>query len=127
MTRPKQYEVELTEAERIQLEAFTRKGIAGARELRRARILLLAAEGRQDAEVAAALGCCPATVARIRRRCAEAGVEAALRDRPAAGREGRGVPGGVGLHGPADRSSMLDDAVAGRAAGGPRRRGPHLR
>jgi transposase len=85
MPRPKQYEVALTEAERTQLEAFTRKGIAGARELRRARILLLAADGRQDAEVAAAVGCCPATVARIRRRCAEAGVEAALQDRPRPG------------------------------------------
>lgn len=85
MTRPKQYEVALTEAECTQLEAFTRKGIAGARELRRARILLLAADGRQDAEVAAAVGCCPATVARVRRRCAEAGVEAALCDRPRPG------------------------------------------
>jgi transposase len=85
MTRSKQYEVVLTEAERTQLEAFTRKGIAAARELRRARILLLAAEGRRDAEVAVAVGCCPATVARIRRRCVEAGIEAALQDRPRPG------------------------------------------
>ena len=85
MTSSKQYEVALTEAERSQLEAFTRKGIASARELRRARILLLAAEGRVDIDVAEAVGCCVGTVARIRRRCAEAGVEAALRDRPRPG------------------------------------------
>jgi transposase len=85
MTRSKQYEVVLSQAERTQLEAFTRKGIASARELRRARILLLAAEGRGDRDVAEAVGCCPATVAHIRRRCAEAGVEAALRDRPRPG------------------------------------------
>lgn len=85
MTRPKQYEVELTDDERAQLEAFTSKGVAAARELRRARILLLAAEGRPDAAVADAAGCCLGTVARVRRRCAEAGVEAALRDRPRPG------------------------------------------
>ena len=85
MTRPKQYEVVLTETECTHLEAFTRKGSAGARELRRARILLLAAAGRPDAEVAAAVGCCVGTVARIRRRCADAGVEAALQDRPRPG------------------------------------------
>lgn len=75
----------LTEAERTRLDTFTRKGVAGARELRRARILLLASEGRSDAEVAAAVGCCPATAARVRRRYAEAGVEDALRDRPRPG------------------------------------------
>lgn len=85
MTRPKQYEVTLTDEERAQLVAFTTKGIAAARELRRARILLLAAEGRTDAAVAAAVGCCVGTVARVRRRCAEAGGEAALADRPRPG------------------------------------------
>ena len=52
MAKPKLYEVVLTDAERTQLAAFTRKGMAAARELRRARILLLAAEGRPDAAVA---------------------------------------------------------------------------
>jgi transposase len=85
MPKPKQYEVTLSDAEQAQLVAFTRKGIAAARELRRARILLLAADGRQDAEVAAAVGCGVGTVARVRRRCATDGVEAALRDRPRPG------------------------------------------
>jgi len=85
MTRPKRFEVVLADEERARLEAFTTKGIAAARELRRARILLLAAEGRSDAAVADAAGCCIGTVARVRRRCAEAGVEAALQDRPRPG------------------------------------------
>ena len=85
MTRPKQYEVVLTDDERVRLEAFTSKGVAAARELRRARILLLAGEGRTDSAVADAAGCCVGTVARVRRRCAEAGVEAALADRPRPG------------------------------------------
>lgn len=85
MPKPKQYEVVLTDDERARLVAFTTKGVAAARELRRGRILLLAAEGHLDAEVTAAVGCCAATVARVRRRCAEAGVEAALADRPSPG------------------------------------------
>ena len=85
MSKPKQHRVELTGDERTRLVAFTTTGIAAARELRRARILLLAAEDRRDAEVAAAVGCCSATVERVRRRCATAGVEAARRDRPRPG------------------------------------------
>lgn len=85
MTRRKQYEVVLSDDERVRLEAFTSRGVAAAREVRRARILLLAAEGRRDAAVADAVGCCLGTVARVRRRCAEAGVEAALQDRPRPG------------------------------------------
>lgn len=81
MSKPKAYPVTLTDDERQGLQAFTTKGVASARELRRARILLLAAEDRLDAEVATAVGCCVATVERVRRRCADEGVAAALRDR----------------------------------------------
>jgi putative transposase len=81
----KAYEVSLTDDERQRLVEFTTKGIASARQLRRARMLLLADAGQTDAAIAAAGGCCPNTVARVRRRCAEAGVEAALRDRPRPG------------------------------------------
>jgi len=81
----KAYEVKLADDERQRLVAFTTKGIAAARELRRARMLLLADAGQPDAVVATAVGCCANTVARVRRRCAEAGLEAALRDRPRPG------------------------------------------
>ena len=81
MPRPPLYRVVLSEDDRARLTAFTSKGVASARELRRARILLLAAEGRRDAEVAHAVGCCAATVARVRRRHVDEGAAAALRDR----------------------------------------------
>jgi len=85
MPKPKQYEVVLTDDERAQLVAFTTKGSAAAREVRRGRILLLAADGRRERDVADAVGCCVGTVARVRRRWAEAGVDAALQDRPRPG------------------------------------------
>jgi transposase len=81
MAKPKAYPVRLTDDERRCLREFTTRGVASARELRRARILLLAAEDRLDAEVADAVGCCVATVERVRRRCADEGVAAALHDR----------------------------------------------
>jgi hypothetical protein len=81
VSKPKTYRVTLTDEERQRLRDFTTKGVASARELRRARILLLAAEDRLDAEVADAVGCCVATVERLRQRCVAEGVEVALRDR----------------------------------------------
>jgi transposase len=107
----KRYPVVLTAAERAQLEAFTRKGVASARDLRRARILLLAAEGRRDTEVALAVGCCAATVELVRRRCAQEGVEAALHDRTR--------PGGAALLDSAAEATLValacTDAPEGRA------------
>jgi transposase len=81
MAGRKEYRVRLTPEESQQLRVFTTKGVAPARELRRARALLLCAERRPDAEVATAVGFCAKSVARLRRRCATAGVEEALRDR----------------------------------------------
>lgn len=76
MPKPKVYEVRLSDAERQRLRDFTTAGAASAREIRRARVLLLADEDRPDA-----VGCCVATVERVRKRCAAEGVEAALVDR----------------------------------------------
>jgi transposase len=81
MPKPKHFKVVLTDDERQRLHTFTSKGIASARELRRARVLLLASDDRLDAEIAGAVGCCVATVERLRKRCAAEGVEAALVDR----------------------------------------------
>ncbi len=85
MAKPKQHRVELTDDERRRLVGLTTRGEAPVRRVRRARLLLLAAEDRPDAEVAAAAGCCVATVGRLRRRCAEEGADAAVRDRPRPG------------------------------------------
>jgi transposase len=82
----KRYVVDLLDGERGQLRALVSKGTASARKIRRARTLLLAAEGRTDADIAAALQIGVATVERTRRRFVETGLEAALteRERPGA-------------------------------------------
>jgi transposase len=106
----KKYVVVLAAGERAALEAFTRKGVASARELRRARILLLAADGRRDVEVAAAVGCCTTTVETIRKRCVEEGAEAALHE--------RSRPGGAPLLDSAAEATLIalacTDGPAGR-------------
>ncbi len=81
----KRYIVDLTAGERAGLLALLNKGVAPARRLTRARILLLADEGGTDPEIAAALHVHRATVERTRRRFVEGGVERALSDRPRPG------------------------------------------
>jgi hypothetical protein len=85
MPKPKLHKVRLSDDERMRLRDFTTTGIASAREMRRARILLLADEDRPDAAIADAVGCCLTTVERVRKRGAVEGVEAALIDRPRPG------------------------------------------
>jgi hypothetical protein len=86
--RQTKYAVELTEAERAQLRTLVGAGVAPARMLTRARILLKANQGEggpgwTDAAIAGALEVHPATVARVRRQYVEAGLDAALaRKRP---------------------------------------------
>ena len=79
------YRVTLTDEEVERLEAFLRKGKHRARQQTRARILLKAA-GCQDAEIMAALSVSATMVGNTRQRCVEAGVEAALHDRPRPGK-----------------------------------------
>ncbi len=79
----KTYRVRLTGAERGDLKALANKGRASARKQTHARILLQCDEGREgggriDGEIADALDIGVATVARVRRRCVEEGIEAAL-------------------------------------------------
>ena len=81
----KRYIVDLTEAERAELRSVIRKGITSARRLTRARVLLLADDGKTDDQIAAALHVHRATVERIRQRFVAGGVERALRDQPRPG------------------------------------------
>ena len=81
----KRYIVDLTEDERAGLLALLNRGVAAARKLTRARILLLSDEGRSDQEIAAALHVHALTVARTRRRLVEGGMEGALSERPRPG------------------------------------------
>ena len=81
----KRYIVDLTADERTDLLGLVGKGMAPARKLTRARILLLADEGRTDEEIADALHVHRVTVERTRRRFVEGGVERALSDKPRPG------------------------------------------
>ena len=82
----KRYVVQLTPAERAHLEALTRKGTCRARTVKRALVLLAAAEGQTDAAIAAQVRVSTATAERLRRRCVEDGVAAAVADRPRPGK-----------------------------------------
>jgi len=82
----KRYVVDLTDAERQQLLALTKKGKVSARQLNRAHILLLADEGATDEAIAKALHVGDTTVGRIRQRFVEGNLERALREDPRPGR-----------------------------------------
>ena len=75
------YKVNLTDDEKLQLEALVHKGKSAARSQTRARILLKAAAGVHDKDITQALDVSTSMVAKIRQRCAEEGPEAALKDR----------------------------------------------
>ena len=80
------YAVYLSEVERAQLRTLVGHGVAPARELTHARILLKADQGEggpgwNDAAVAGALELCTRTVARARQQYVTQGLEAALRRR----------------------------------------------
>ena len=77
------YRVNLTDDEKLQLEALLHKGKSAARSQTRARILLKAAAGLQDKDIILALDVCPSRVAKTRQRCVEEGPEAALKDHSA--------------------------------------------
>ena len=83
----KKYHVTLTPEERAELEAMVATGKAAARKVTHSRILLKADEaeggpGWSDAAVAGALDVGAATVARVRQRFVEEGLDAALVPRP---------------------------------------------
>ena len=80
------YIINLNEDERRDLEQMTRKGQAPVRRVKRAQILLHAAEGKTDKAVAQALRVAEATVFRTRRRFVEQGLEAALKESPRPGK-----------------------------------------
>ncbi len=73
--RPKTDRVKMTDEERVQFLLLIRQGKIPARALRRAHILLRAAEGAFDHESTGALYVSLRTVQRVRQRFAEASLE----------------------------------------------------
>ena len=78
MPRKKTYEVELPRSERGHLENLVSTGVAKARKLTHARILLKADEDWTDDAISQALDVGIATVGRIRRKYADGGLNNAL-------------------------------------------------
>ena len=81
------YKVKLTEPERSRLNAVSHRGKPSVRTAKRARALLQADAGLRDGEIAGALLINAATVARVRKRFVEEGLEAAINDKPRPGRQ----------------------------------------
>jgi transposase len=81
------YCVELSQAERGQLNALLSGGKHAARKLKRAQILLAAAAGSSDEEIARAVAVGGSTVYRTKRRFVEGNLERALSEEPRPGAE----------------------------------------
>ena len=77
--------INLTNSEVKFLTNFIKKGLKNARSLTRARILLLANQGKRDTEIAKTLGVGRSTALRIRKRYLEEGLQSALVDKPRSG------------------------------------------
>ena len=75
------YIVKLTEEERERLQKLVTSGRTAARTVTRARILLKSVRGDADEAIAQALEVGLSTIYRVRQRCVEAGVEAAITSR----------------------------------------------
>jgi transposase len=92
------YVVRLTADDRRELERMARSGKHPARTLVHARILLKAdaakgSPGWDDAAIAEALDCGTRTVARVRRKYAEGGLDVALHRKKPTGRQYRKLDG----------------------------------
>jgi transposase len=83
--------IKLTARKRAELEATVAKSSAPAGLVRRARVVLLSADGLKGTEIAERLDLTPEAVSRIRRRFRDEGV-VGLADRPKTGRTDNKVP-----------------------------------
>jgi transposase len=79
------YRVDLSDAERSDLEALLRGGRHAARKLKRAQILLAADAGMPDETIAQTLGVGGSTVYRTKRRFVEGNLDKALHEEPRPG------------------------------------------
>ena len=79
------YCIDLTNDERTFLLDLIKKGRPSARKVTRARILLLANDGKTDTHISEALHTGVATVERTRRKFVEGGVHRALNEQPRPG------------------------------------------
>ncbi len=79
-------EIKLSEAERKELEAWSRSQTLPVRQVSRAKIVLLAADGQQDIAMAEAVGCARQRCARVRQFFLRERLAGLRRDAPRSGR-----------------------------------------
>jgi hypothetical protein len=91
VARTSRYRIELSEEDRLELERRALALTLPFRVVQRARLILYAAEGIADKEIAVRCDCHPQVVSKWRRRFCEQGIEG-LKDRPRAGRPRRFPP-----------------------------------
>jgi hypothetical protein len=91
VARTSRYRIELSEQDRRELERRAGTPTLPYRDVQRARLILYAAEGMQDKDIAVRCDCHPEVVSKWRRRFCEQGIEG-LRDKPRAGRPRRFPP-----------------------------------
>ena len=78
--------IELTSVARLELEKLSRRRTTPVRVAQRSRIILLAADGMQDKQIAQRMGVAPRMAALWRSRFIEHGVEGLMKDAPRPGR-----------------------------------------
>ncbi len=100
--------IELSVDERVELERRAHTPTLAYRDVQRARLILYAAEGMQDKEIAVRVDCHPGVVSKWRRRFCEQRIEG-LKDKPRAGRA-RGFPPKAGRRGRRRRLRATDRA-----------------
>lgn len=88
--------IQLSSAARLELEKMSRRRTTAVRVAQRSRIVLLAAEGMQNNEIAERMGVAPRMVALWRSRFIQQGVEGLLKDAPRPGRTPKISPDIVG-------------------------------
>lgn len=86
MGRPSERPIVLTGEQERELRARAARYTLTFREVQRAKVVLLAADGFENGEIAARLDCSPETVRRWRRRFFEQGL-AGLEEAPGRGRK----------------------------------------
>ena len=85
--RPATPRLPLTDSQRAVLQKLARSGTAAHREVQRARVLVMAADGEPNTAIAATVGVAPATVKSWRERFAEEGLKGLGGVKPGRGRK----------------------------------------
>lgn len=85
MSRITLHQVKLSKEEREKLQKYIHKGKSSVRSVTRARILLLADAGHSDFEIVDALGVSKSTVARLRKKYCQEGLDSILYEKSRSG------------------------------------------